>query len=923
MLKRICFRLCASVVSTLLSSPLVLIAFQPCWGQTSEAQLEGLYQQAQECLGRGEYEKALSYGERILSAARQARNPNQEASALDILGNVYYYTDRDVEALESFQARLTIMRELGDRLGEATALKDIGITLERFGRFDEAFEVIQESLNIFRELNHSLGIGSALENLGMGYASLGAYNLALEMYQEALAVARESGNVQLTFGALTRMGDLYVDLNKPERALASLRPALALAEQHNLSPIDRSWLMQAMSNALSDLGQADAALEMLQRSLTLCRRIGWKMGMGLTLLGLGHQYLDRDPTLALEYFQASLVLLERVDTRLLRRAYTSLARAYRRQGDLDRAIEYYEKAVEELESLRGGLASEDLRATFLGKHQRVYQELMQTLFERHQRKPGSGDDVRAFAVYEHGKARALLEAVVDARLDIDRDLEPDLRQRQDWLNASIVQLHKNLMAPGVTAEERRQMLERLTQAERGFRQLIVEVKRRNPRYAMLRYPRPLSVNQAQTLLGKSEAILAYAIAEDDVFAFLITARTFRAERLPVSPEVTTARVQSYVDLIAQGDRAGWQDASLRLHAGLLAPLLKHLSPEIKRLIIVPDGVLHYLPFETLTREAGLDDQSKQASEGANYSSPRYLLEDFSVSYTPSATVLAELNASQEALPVASADLLVLADPTIAVDRQAHSAPHRAVDLAGALYDDEGLEVRPVPFSALEAQKVERYAWPRSEVYMGGEASEHRIKTSRLDKFRVIHFATHGLISQRRPDRSALVLASADGDGEDGFLQAREIYRLKLKGDLVVLSACGSAHGQILGGEGPQSLAQAFFYAGAQSVVASLWSINDERAAAFMEAFYRHLTNGQSKVEALRAAKLEVLRDSSTSAPRYWACFILIGEANHPVGLSGPSWWLRNGQRLLVSACLFVMMLVAVFFYSKRLLSRLQ
>jgi CHAT domain-containing protein len=158
-----------------------------------------------------------------------------------------------------------------------------------------------------------------------------------------------------------------------------------------------------------------------------------------------------------------------------------------------------------------------------------------------------------------------------------------------------------------------------------------------------------------------------------------------------------------------------------------------------------------------------------------------------------------------------------------------------------------------------------------------------------------------------------VLHSEDNDTEDGFLQAREIFRLELDSDLVVLSACQTARGQILAGEGVQGLAQAFFHAGARSVVASLWNVNDERTATFMEAFYRHLADGQSKASALRAAKLDLLRDGSTSAPRYWAPFILIGEADAPVTISGEPWWRRRDHWLLLGLGLSLLALTALRF----------
>jgi CHAT domain-containing protein len=327
----------------------------------------------------------------------------------------------------------------------------------------------------------------------------------------------------------------------------------------------------------------------------------------------------------------------------------------------------------------------------------------------------------------------------------------------------------------------------------------------------------------------------------------------------------------------------------------------HIPEEVRNLIIVPDGPLHYLPFETLDL------------------SGKYLIEEFAVSYAPSAAVLAELGVrnDQEA-GQHRADIALFADPELNPAILSKNGANSTGGWMRALYVDEGLQISPIPSSAAEARAVARYADRASEIYTGEQASERRVKSERLDRFRIIHFATHGLVSRQSPARSALVLSSGEG-GEDGFLQAREIYNLRLASDLVVLSACQTARGRLLAGEGVEGLARAFLYAGARSVVASLWDVNDERATRFMESFYRYLSEGKSKSEALRAAKLDFLSHAS-AAPRDWAAFVLIGDASRKVaigaGKSGSSSWLLLGALTLPLAAL-----VAAFIYRIRVKRR--
>jgi CHAT domain-containing protein/tetratricopeptide (TPR) repeat protein len=882
--------LSASVMALLFANPLAPSAIQP----VQAAQNENLVSLATECIHRGEYEKAVRLGEQIIAAAREAGDRSKEAAGFEVIGNAYFYLDKNPEAIEAFQTHLRLARELGDRSAEASALKDLAITYKRFSRFDEAFEMMTQSLQIYRQQNDSYGVASTLENLGMGYSGLGAYNQAFDMYSEALAIARSKQDAKLIFGGLMRMGQLYITMNIPSRAIDCLKEAVAISQQQEFSPIDRIWGMQIMNMALVSDGRVDEAIALLKKALLMCRQIGWKTGEADTLQGLAYNTLDKgEPAVALNYLKQSLALLEEVNFQQFWDIYSGLGMAYQRLGDLQQAINYYRKAVAQLESFRFQLSSEQQRATFLSKHQRIYRELMQALIERHQQQGNGTDDRQAFAVYEQGKARATTEAIAEARLDSEEELEPELRSRRDTLNARIAELHTNLVNAGSKAQQRRQIIENLAQTERDFDQLIIEIKRRSPHYAQMHYPTPLQLPQAQALLDRATAMIAYAITRDKLFAFVLTESSFQVIRLNVSPDVLAARVQNYVDLINQGDERSWQNVSARLYTELIAPLRETLSPAINRLLIVPDGALCYLPFETL--------------QNANQPGSPFLLADFAISYVPSATVLAQLQNSDDAEPAPSREnLLIFAHPTLAASLQNQDGEPR--DYARLLYDEEGLEISPLPFSADEAGKVEFYGGGRSRVFTERQASEHWIKTHRLDSFRVIHFATHGLVSQRHPLRSALVLASAEGDGEDGFLQAREILQLKLKSDLVVLSACQTARGQILAGEGAQGLAQAFLNAGAQSVVASLWNVNDQRAALFMEAFYRHLAKGQNKVEALRSAKLEMFKIPATSSPRYWAPFILIGEAEKSITLTPPSLWVQYGKWLVAP----VIALTAVF-----------
>ena len=842
---------------------------------------------------RSQYKEALQFGEESLKSARLTGDQAREAAALTALGNACFYLSDSGRALECFQGSLQLLRQTGDRCGEANSLRDVGITYRTLGRYDESLESLNASLEIFRELDYGVEVASVINSIGACYAALGADGLAIDAYQQSLELARKHGFSDVILVNLDRLGYLYLDLGQLQEALESFREALALAETVG-SPNQQSWTLMGLSSCLAATGQGDEALAASRRSLSLSRQTGSVSGIAANLRDIGGIYLNRDPALAARYYRQSMAAS---GGPLAWAPYHGLARAYRLLGEIDESIRYYEAAIDRIESVRGQIASDQHRATFLGKNQEVYRELIDLLVEQHGASPRAGYDARAFKVFEQTKARAMLDAILGMRAALTQELDPQLRDREHRLNLQIGELERRL-GESSAPDDRNEIVNGLSQAESELDMLTAEIRRTNPRYPARSTAGLLTIEHAQSLLDERTALVAYLTTRHNVLAFVLSRDSLDVVRLAVSPPIVEAQVENLVDLIDRNTE-GWQEISSSLYNEIVAPLRSHIRPGVDHLKIVPDGVLHYLPFEMLLQN---ENPSQVSAQESDYSPARFLVEDFTISYCPSATVLSELAAENlDQSGKGRGDIAVFADPLI--DRDVQSKTNKPADWARALYAEDDLEIGPIPFSAEEGEAVGRYGGPGSLVCTGRAASEGRVKNERLDRFRIIHFATHGLVSRQHPLRSALLLASSPGEGEDGFLQAREIYQLKLKTELVVLSACRTGRGRALAGEGVEGLARAFFYAGARSIVATLWDVNDKPTTRFMEAFYHHLSAGDSKAGALREAKLEVLRDKATAAPRYWAAFILIGEADNSVDIRKDSW--RGWQMAGVLAVLLI------------------
>lgn len=764
----------------------------------------------------GRFQEALAFSAESYREAQLAGDLDRQAWAIEGRGNALFYLDRIPDALDAFKQSLALMRAAGDEYGEAMAAKDAGITYKYVGDFDEALRYLEDLPPKFEAMNRREEMASTLENIGTAYETLGDHDRALEIYEKTLAEWKSLGNAPGVQGVLTRIGELYLDSSDPEYAARCFREALAASP----GPlIDRSWILAGLGNALAEQGEIDEAIRIREEALRLDRQMRSPLSIAADLRALARFLLERDRARAFAYLQESLALYEESAADMAWNGYMGFARAYHQSGDLDRAIDCYTKAMDRLESVRRRLTSQELKVSLISAHESLYAAAMEAAMARYARDPEKGDDRRAFEILERARARTMAEAIANA--------------------SALERPGAGALAPPLNAGQ------------------------------------TLTLSATQSLLDSDTALIGYFFGEQHVFVLTVTRRGLHADRLPVSVEALSESVRNYVELLSNGsDRIHWEPISRRLYSDLLAPILARLPERVTRLIVIPDGVLHYLPFETLLQPT--------PSSGLR----RFLLEDYTLSYVPSASVLGELARDPPQLGDPPSDLLVFADPAVPPDmRSGHGA-------ARAVYEEDRAACGPLPYSEVEARMIAQYARLGSEVLTGSAASEDRLKNGPANRFRILHFATHGVISERRPGHAALVLAAGPGGGEDGLLQAGEIYSMRLPCDLVVMSACRTARGKIAEGEGVQGLARAFFCAGARTVVASLWTVDDRATASLMADFYRHLAGGQSKAGALRAAKLDALRSDPAGNPRLWAPFVLLGDPDGRVELSGLAWWRR-------------------------------
>jgi CHAT domain-containing protein len=458
-----------------------------------------------------------------------------------------------------------------------------------------------------------------------------------------------------------------------------------------------------------------------------------------------------------------------------------------------------------------------------------------------------GDTRKAYEIIEEARGRALADAL---RGDTE-SLSTDTRSAAAKKTIDTVQL---ALLRESNPGRRGVLLDALFATEQllvPVHKTSLELKAGSSRF------KPISMHEAQKNLRTDEVLLEYVLDEPRAYCLRLTRTDVKAITLPAGRKQIEDLVDQY--LAAVRSRESAEVVGHDLHRFLVGPVLAG-QEEKDRLVIVPDGKLHLLPFDALSDEHG-----------------KYVLESQTVTYSPSATVIALLRQTPR---IDRAKKSFLGVASGAYSGTTLAAAVRSAESSGGLFDVTPVTFSDLPGSKQEVASVAGMLSGPQKVLLEASATESNFKALPLGDYRIIHLAVHGVASPQFPDRTALVLGTSGATGQDGLLQAREIRELPLRADLVILSACDTGSGKLLGEEGIASLERAFLLAGARSVVASLWTADDTFTIGLMKRFYRHLVDGLDEGAALRQAKLDLLKEFGDQAlPIYWAGFTLVGDGS--------------------------------------------
>jgi CHAT domain-containing protein len=804
--------------------------------------------------------------------SRAIGNRKAEARSLSNEGVAYGRTNDAEQAAARFEQALPLARASGDRRLESGILNNLGNAHDDLGELEKSFDAYRQALAHSRDLRDLGGQAMILNNMGLNRHRLGHDQQALELHQQALALSRETGGKENEARSLNTIGQTYYALGEYAKALDYHRESLDLRRQiGDLS--GQAASLSGEGRASHRLGDDERSLAALHEALTIRRNIQEQFREADTLLNLAVVEGDR--------------------------------------GNLDPALGYIRAAVDLEEALRARITSPTLRTTFVAAEQDKYELFIDLLQRQHLTNASGSHDTEAFQVSERARARVLLESLLDAHVDLQQGIEPALLEReralQKQLSDASAQLTRALAAKTRT-EQSEAAAGKVDDLTRDYQQLQAEIRRHSPRYAALTQPQPLGAAEIQqTVLDDDTVLLEFALGEERSWLWAVTPRTIASVELPPRRAVEAAARSLYERFIARqrhrGEQAGeyarrvaTADARLgkeaaamsrMLFAGIAEPLNNEWRG--KRLAIVATGALEYLPFAALPAPDSNQPSASAPTIAARSRRVAPLVVQHEIVALPSASVLAVLRRERVGRRPARRTMAIFADPVFERDDPRVGAKPPAANPQALFHPIAGpggvvglrAGLARLPFSREEANAIASLVSP-ADVFKVTDfkASRSTVLDGTLEGYRLVHFATHGVLDSERPSLSALVLSLVDERGapRDGYLRLHDLYNLRLDADLVVLSACQTALGKEFKGEGLVGLTRAFMYAGVPRVVASLWEVSDLATAELMKQFYGGvLRQGLQPAAALRAAQRKMSTDPRWASPYYWAGFVLQGD----------------------------------------------
>lgn len=898
---------------------------------------------------------------------------NVYGEALSNLAEVSYSRGDFLNASKQFDSALYAFQN--DRKGEARVRLFKGYIAGTIGDTNGAVAEIEHALRLYREINDKSGEGLALTAMGLWHASHQEYSRAIELHNEALALFRSIGDRHSEAVAFNAIGQGYQALPEPSNALAYFYNALKIFESTRALDATAGTTCAIAQS----LGIQEQALATYQRCLQLSRNVGNLRIQAFALEGIArtsgaqgrrqlaaqYQSLERsfqsvgdlrgqamalnahgefflqigEKQKALDVFSQAFLLTEKMsDKGTLIATLYNLARANEALGSHETALLFIRKSLKLIEEIRANVASPDFRASFFSAVRRHYDLYIEILMQLHRLRPGEGFAAEAFSVSEQGRARLLLDLLNESRANIRAGASRDLVERERRLRGLLraqAEYQLNLSLSGKDSSELTEVADQIAQLRSDYQTVQAQLREKDPRLFSFEKLEPVDLERVQReLQGTDTMLLEYTLGKDHSYLWAVTSNSSESYILPRGREIEDAARELYEMITARQGRDSQSETEYqtdittarnlyfekasKLSRMLLGPVAEKLGS--RRLVVVTDGALQYIPFYALPLPFAEPAGPVEAAS-------TFLIKTNELVVLPSASTLLAIRGAQNHQSSTGKLVAIIADPVFSStdERVQREAPASAVAKAAVNQNPDQAEPQTVKnlkparlaHASEEADAISSVApWRTTLVAKGFDASRETAMSPEVSQAQIVHFATHGFLDNKHPELSGIVLTMTDQSGAktNGLMLLPDIYSLDLSAQLTVLSACQTALGKDIKGEGLVGLTHSFMSAGAKSVVASLWKVDDRATAALMAEFYKGmLEEGRTPAAALRSAQLKIMSEKQWSAPYYWAGFVLQGEYTNRIAVDRYS-WLRRGLILLF---LLILIAAALLILQKR------
>lgn len=828
------------------------------------------------------------------------------------MGNYYFAQANLIESEQEYQSALDLATEIGDPTRQAEALVYLGYVEYRKGAWQEVFTFLKRAEALIDKDEEHYLMGRISTGFAEAYIETGLPEDGLKKYEEALEYYRQTNVPRPVVVSSWGIGKAQYVLGRYPEALTTLQQTLAQAEFYKFLSL-QAQSHEYLGRTYAAMNQQEQAIEHFETALGLYGKLGNPMEKARVWARMGQLYqtqgkLDEAQKFYQQALQTFYALNDGIDQSA---TLFAMGQLETKRGNFDTAENYFQQSIETTESVRSRSTSRDLTAAFSATVHDRYLQYIQCLMRRNDQQSAR----RAFEISESERARSLAEFLRSTETNLLASLDPELANQEKSLRHVIrakEDTRISLVGQKTTEKadlakidaELAQLEVELAQLEAQYKSVSAAISQRYPKYDQITRPHGwnLARIQQQVLNDDDTVLLEYILGPDKNYVWAITRDSFSAHEITGEVSKVAEAVYNLSKEPDKGRENELTQATQALSQMVLSPVASHLNK--RRIIVIADGALHYIPFQMLPSPS---------------SNAEPLVVQHDIINAPSASILGELREEVAGRGVRSKVLAAFGNPALGPAQQTAKASQasRDMELNGDNFDPSS--IGQLFFAEREINSLREIATPTATFTATGFAANRKqLFSMDLSQYAILHFATHGLLDPKRPEHSGILLSMVDDQGkkQEGFITLQDVYSLRAPVDLVVLSACRTGLGKEIRGEGLVGLTRGFMYAGATTVVASLWKVDDEATSELMKHFYTEmLQNRKTPDEALRIAQNSIRQNPRWSAPHNWAGFTLQGEYQYVVN-SKRGW--RRYSTLIVIGLVGIVLVSAGGFYRYRL-----